>query len=82
MTEPNTGTERETFFMNAVGAKNTLSFPVRGDFMVNDKYVFEVGGKNKSMHQIYGMPNAFLAKDGIDEGYGSTIPLWLFGFGY
>jgi predicted AAA+ superfamily ATPase len=78
----NTGTERESFFMGAVKAKNEVFTPAKGDFMVNHSYVFEVGGKNKSFHQIKDMPNAFLAKDDLEIGYSSTIPLWLFGLLY
>lgn len=80
--EVNTGTERETFFMNAVGSKNKLTTPAKGDFMVNSTYVFEIGGPNKSRTQITGIPNAYLAKDKIEVGYSGVIPLWLFGFFY
>lgn len=80
--ETNLGTMRETFFMNAVNVKNTVSTPAAGDFMVNSKYVFEVGGKNKTYHQISNMPSAYLAKDELEVGYSSTIPLWLFGMLY
>ncbi len=76
------GTARESFFMGAVKVKNDVFTPANGDFMVNHSYVFEVGGKNKTFHQIKDMPNAFLAKDEIEIGYGSTIPIWLFGLLY
>ncbi|MEN0047298.1 MAG: AAA family ATPase [Bacteroidota bacterium] len=78
----NKGTVRETFFMNQVSANHKVSYPKSGDFMVDDKYVFEVGGKHKSYKQIAGMDNAFIASDDIEYGFKNKIPLWLFGFLY
>jgi len=43
-----------------------------GDFLVEGKYTFEIGGKNKSFNQI---------KD-LEIGFANKIPLWLFGFLY
>lgn len=54
----------------------------KGDFQVNGKYVFEVGGKNKGFDQIKDLPNSYLALDEIETGFGKKIPLWLFGFLY
>jgi hypothetical protein len=54
----------------------------KGDFFVNEKYVFEIGGKDKSMKQIQGIENAFIAADDIEYGFQNKIPLWLFGFLY
>jgi len=39
-----TGTIRETFFANQVGAYNELQYPKKGDFFASWKYFFEVGG--------------------------------------
>ena len=36
----------------------------------------------KSYKQIQGVPNAYLAIDGIEGGSGYRIPLWLLGFLY
>jgi len=47
-----------------------------------EKYTFEVGGKNKSFEQIKDMPNSFVASDSIEIGFGNKIPLWLFGYLY
>lgn len=47
-----TGTIRETFFANQVGANYSLQYPKKGDFLVNGKYLFEVGGSGKSFEQI------------------------------
>ncbi len=77
-----TGTVRETFFANQVGACYTLHYPRKGDFFACGKYLFEVGGAGKSFEQIKGEPNSFLAVDDVEVGTGSRIPLWLFGFLY
>lgn len=77
-----TGTLRETFFYNQVGFVNKVSYPRKGDFLVNGKYLFEVGGKNKTNKQIKGVEEAFVAADNIEVGFTNKIPLWLFGFLY
>lgn len=78
----NIGTIRETFFYNQVGASENLTSSKRADFIVNDKYTIEVGGKNKDKSQISGIENAIIALDNIEHGFGNKIPLWLFGFLY
>lgn len=78
----NTGNLRETFFLNQLNQNHTVTYPEKGDFMVDDTYLFEVGGKNKTQKQIAGIENAFIAKDNIEYGFENNIPLWLFGFLY
>jgi hypothetical protein len=78
----NTGNIRETFFANQLGYKHKIMYSDTGDFFVNEKYVFEIGGKDKSMKQIQGIENAFIAADAIEYGFQNKIPLWLFGFLY
>jgi predicted AAA+ superfamily ATPase len=78
----NIGNARETFFANQVGYKNKLSYHEKTDFLVNNKYAFEIGGKDKSKKQLVGVANAFIAADAIEVGYQNKIPLWLFGFLY
>jgi uncharacterized protein len=80
--EPNTGNLRETFFLNQVQVSHQVTLPKFGDFMVDDQFVFEIGGPNKTAQQIQGIPNAYLALDQIKIGSGNKIPLWLFGFLY
>ena len=46
------GTIRETFFANQVSLKNKLNIAKEGDFLVDKKYTFEIGGKNKNFKQI------------------------------
>jgi hypothetical protein len=54
----------------------------KGDFTVDGKYIFEVGGSNKNFSQIADIPNSYLAVDNIEMGFAKKIPLWLFGFLY
>lgn len=79
---PNVGNIRETFFLNQLQVKHQVTAPKYGDFMVDSTYVFEVGGTSKTSKQIQGVPNAYLAIDGMEGGVGNRIPLWLFGFLY
>lgn len=76
------GTIRETFFLNVLSAGHTIKAPLRGDFQVDDRYLFEIGGRNKDFSQIKDIKNSFLAVDDIEKGFGRKIPLWLFGFLY
>ena len=76
------GTLRETFFANQLSTVHQLTSSDKGDFKVNSKYVFEIGGKNKSNYQIAGLKNAYIASDDIETGALNKIPLWLFGFLY
>lgn len=76
------GTLRETFFIDQFASVGTVQMPTKGDFLVNDKYLFEVGGEGKSFEQIADIPNSYLAIDGIESGYGARVPLWLFGLLY
>ena len=78
----NIGTIRETFFFNQVSQVYDVHYPAKGDFLVEDKYLFEVGGNNKTFDQIKDIENSFLAVDETEIGHGNRIPLWLFGFLY
>jgi uncharacterized protein len=82
MIESDVGSSRESFFISALVVRHSLSTPAAGDFMVDSRYVFEVGGKNKDFSQIRNMPNAYLAKDDIAVGRPGVVPLWLFGLLY
>lgn len=79
---PNTGTLRETFFANQIRKNHEITYPDKGDFMIDGKQIFEIGGKNKTRKQIENIAESYLALDDIETGYDKTIPLWLFGFLY
>ena len=78
----NRGNVRETFFANQVGYKHKISFHEKTDFLVDNTYAFEIGGKDKSKKQITGIENAYIVSDEIEYGYQNKIPIWLFGFLY
>jgi uncharacterized protein len=80
---PDVGSLRETFFINQLrNAGYQVTLPLSGDFLVNQKWTFEVGGRSKTEEQIKKAANSYLAIDGIEDGYQNRIPLWLFGFLY
>ncbi len=76
------GSLRETFFANQLSLDHKVTYPTKGDFLINNKWLFEVGGRNKSTQQITNIPNSFIAADDIEFGTDKRIPLWLFGFLY
>ena len=83
------GSMRETFFFNQLScyysiiSNNKGIFSNKsGDFICEEKYIFEIGDKNKDFNQIKDIDNSFLALDDIEIGYKKKIPLWLFGFLY
>lgn len=80
--EANIGSVRESFFCNQVANVAKLILDRKGDFRIDDRYVIEVGGKNKSFSQIADLPDSYLAVDDTEIGFGARIPLWEFGFLY
>jgi predicted AAA+ superfamily ATPase len=78
----NTGTSRETFFFNQLKVSHSVNWSESGDFIVDGKNLFEIGGKNKTNKQIAGIENSYIAADNIEYAYQNKIPLWLFGFLY
>jgi predicted AAA+ superfamily ATPase len=79
---PDLGSLRETFLCRMLSAGHSLSSGAKADFLVDENFTIEVGGKNKGYEQIAGKPNAFLALDDLPVGSNQRIPLWLFGFLY
>jgi len=79
---PNIGTLRESFFASVLSEVGSIYYVDRGDFLVNEKYIFEIGGKNKGFEQIKGIENSFVVADDIEVGFKNKIPLYLFGFLY
>ena len=80
---PNSGAIRETMFASQLRAANhRVVAPLTGDFLVDEKYLFEIGGPGKGFDQIKDIPNSFVVQDGVETGFRNKIPLWLFGFLY
>ncbi|MDF1655420.1 MAG: AAA family ATPase [Coxiellaceae bacterium] len=78
----NLGTIRELFFLSMLSHLYNVGIPNNGDFLVEDEWLFEIGGKKKNIKQVLEEKNAYLACDDLDMGKGNKIPLWLFGFVY
>ena len=80
--QSNQGTLRETFFLNQLQVLHAINETDKSDFLVDHKYTFEIGGKNKTRKQIMGIENAYVVADNIEYAQQNKIPLWLFGFLY
>ena len=76
------GTIRKTFFASSVSYNHNINYPKSGDFILDEKYTFEIGGKDKSFKQIKDAKEGFVVSDDIEVGFDNKIPLWLFGFIY
>ena len=81
--DPEIGAVRETYFVNPrrAGGHRVVA-PEQGDFIVDGKYLFEVGGRGKGFGQIADIADSFVVNDEVEVGRGNRIPLWLFGFLY
>jgi predicted AAA+ superfamily ATPase len=78
----NAGSLRESFFVSQIKGNHTVKYSNIGDFQIDDKYIFEIGGKNKGFKQIANVENSFVVADDIEVGFGAKIPLWMFGLIY
>ncbi len=81
-TEPDIGGVRETFFFNQVGYRRTVEYPETTDFIIDRKWLFEIGGKGKKGRQLPVSEAGYILVDNLEIGFGRKIPLWLFGFLY
>ena len=79
---PNIGSMRESFFVDMVGRSHEMAYPKQGDVKVDNRWIFEIGGKGKSFAQIRDVADSFVVADGIEIGFGNKIPLWMFGLLY
>jgi hypothetical protein len=78
-----TGTARECFVVNQLGYGHTIEYgKTQGDFKVDGKWTFEVGGQGKSFGQIADVPNSYVLSDDIETPRGNKLPLWMIGFLY
>lgn len=76
------GTVRETFVASMLAPGHKISEPPAGDFLVDEKYLLEVGGKTKTFRQVADLPDSYVVADDEETGAGNRIPLWIFGFLY
>lgn len=76
------GSIRETFFVNQLSYQHRIEYVEQGDFLIDQSYTIEVGGKGKTNRQVQGIANSYVASDDLEYGTGTKIPLWMFGFLY
>ena len=78
-----TGTVRECFAVNQLSYQHTVEYgKQQGDFKVDDKWTFEVGGEGKTFDQIADMPDSYILADDIESPHGNKLPLWMMGMMY
>ena len=79
---PDKGNIRETFLLNQlINSGSAVYAPDAGDFIASG-ITIEVGGKSKTAKQVKHIETYLLAADDIETGFGTKIPLWMFGFLY
>ena len=81
-TESKIGTIRETFFVSQLKHLHTIEISDKGDFLIDKRYTFEVGGEGKSFKQVKDIEDSYLIIDTDSTENQYKIPLWLMGFLY
>ena len=77
------GTIRETFVANQLSVNHVVEFrKTDGDFLVDSKYTFEVGGDDKDFQQIANVADSFILADDMETAIGKKLPIWVVGFDY
>ncbi len=77
------GTARESFAINSLSESHLVEYgKVHGDFKIDSKYTFEIGGRSKDFSQIAGIPDSYIFADDWDMPDGAKLPLWMLGFLY
>ena len=77
------GTLRETFAIGSLSESHNVEYgKVQGDFKVDSKYTFEIGGRSKDFSQIAGVKDSYIFADDWDIPDGAKLPLWMLGFLY
>ena len=77
------GTLRETFAVGCLSESHNVEYgKAQGDFKVDSKYTFEIGGRSKDFSQIAGVKDSYVFADDWDIPDGAKLPLWMLGFLY
>jgi len=77
------GTLRETFAVNCLSESHGVEYgKEQGDFKVDSRYTFEIGGRSKDFSQIAGVKDSYIFADDWDMPDGAKLPLWMLGFLY
>lgn len=80
-TKPDVGNLRDSFFLSQTSVRHKVAYPKKGDFIVDEKYTFEVGGKDRTIRQIKEIANTYVVADNVEFPV-TKLSLWLFGFLY
>ncbi len=82
-TKTDIGTLRETFAISSLSESHSVEYgKAQGDFRVDGKYTFEIGGRSKDFSQIAGLKDSYVFADDWDMPDGAKLPLWMLGFLY
>jgi len=82
-TKIDVGTLRETFAVGSLSKSHDVEYSkTQGDFKVDNKYTFEIGGRSKNFSQIAGVKDSYIFADDWDMPDGAKLPLWMLGFLY
>jgi len=77
------GTSRETFVVGQLSHLYDVEYGKEaGDFLVESRWRFEVGGSGKGFGQIADLPDSYVLADNIQYVSGNKLPIWLIGFLY
>ena len=78
----NIGNLRESFALNQLSANHEVFLHEKADFLVDNQFTIEIGGKNKDNRQVRDFVSSYVFPDDIEIGHHNRIPLWLLGFLY
>ena len=77
------GTARETFVVNQLSVGHEVEYGKKnGDFVIDRRYTFEVGGPDKTFKQIANVPDSYILADNLEYASGNKLPLWMVGLTY
>lgn len=77
------GTVRECFVVSQLAVNHTVEYgKTVGDFKIDGKTTFEVGGSDKSFNQIADVPDSYILADSMEYPVGKKLPIWLVGLTY
>jgi predicted AAA+ superfamily ATPase len=79
---PNISSIRESFFVSQLSCPHQVHYHDKGDFLVDDRWVFEIRSAGKTLKQRANHPDGYVAVDDVVIGDGKQVPLWLFGMLY
>jgi predicted AAA+ superfamily ATPase len=79
---PNIGSIREAFFVSQLSHNHQIHYHDRGDFIVDDTWIFAIGGAGKKADQLGNQTDSYVVADDIEMGEPRQIPLWMLGMTY